>query len=139
MHELYYRLVWGKFTDQKDIYFVYLANLSRHNLPVGCNDEIGGVFHLRDGRWCNSSREYVRAHLMNEAPFLLLPHLMKYTQYVLNERVYFNALVVPHLKPYLEVGYGIGTHAFDVGVFGSFANWNYQEVGCKFTFELFNR
>lgn len=139
MHELYYRLGWGKFTDQKDIYFVDFANLARHNLPVGWNDEIGGVFQLLDGRWYNSSREYVRAHLMYEAPFLLLPHLMKYTQYVLNERVYFNALVVPHLKPYLEVGYGIGTHVFDVGVFVSFANWNYQEVGCKFTFELFNR
>ena len=65
--------------------------------------------------------------------------LMKYTQYVLNERLYLNALVVPHLKPYLEVGYGIGTHIFDFGLFASFANWKYQEIGCKFTFELFNR
>ncbi len=78
-------------------------------------------------------------HLTYEAPFLLLRHLMKYTQYVLNERLYLNALVVPHLKPYLEVGYGIGTHIFDFGLFASFANWKYQEIGCKFTFELFNR
>ena len=69
----------------------------------------------------------------------MLRHLMKYTQYVLNERLYLNALVVPHLKPYLEVGYGIGTHIFDFGLFASFANWKYQEIGCKFTFELFNR
>ena len=40
-----------------------------------------------------------------------------------------NALVVPHLNPYLEVGYGIGTHVFDFGVFASFANWKYQESG----------
>ena len=109
------------------------------NLPVGWNDEIGGVFQLLDGRWYNSSREYVRGHFTYEAPFLLLRHLKKYTQYVLNERLYLNALVVPHLNPYLEVGYGIGTHVFDFGVFASFANWKYQEMGVKFTFELFNR
>lgn len=139
MRTMYYRLGWGKFTNQKELYFVDFANFSRHNLPVGWNDEIGGVFQLLDGRWYNSSREYFRAHLMYEAPFLLMRHLMKYTQYVLNERLYFNALAVPHLKPYLEVGYGIGTHIFDFGVFASFANWKYQEIGCKFTFELFNR
>lgn len=139
MRDIYFRLGWGKFTNQKELYFVDFANFTRNNLPVGWNDEIGGVFQLLDRRWYNSSREYVRAHVTYEAPFLLLRHLMKYTQYVLNERLYFNALVVPHLKPYLEVGYGIGTHVFDFGVFASFANWKYQEIGCKFTFELFNR
>ena len=138
MRTLYYRLGWGKFTNQKELYFVDFANFSRRNLPVGWNDEIGGVFQLLDGRWYNSSREYFRAHWMYEAPFLLMKHLMKYTQYVLNERLYLNALVMPHLKPYLEVGYGIGTHVFDFGVFASFANWRYKEIGCKFTFELFN-
>lgn len=138
MRTLYYRVGWGKFTNQKELYFVDFANFSRHNLPVGWNDEIGGVFQLLDRRWYNSSREYFRAHLMYEAPFLLMKHLMKYTQYVLNERLYFNALVVPHLKPYLEVGYGIGTHIFDFGVFAAFSNWKYNEIGCKFTFELFN-
>ena len=139
MRDIYYRLGWGAFTNQKELYFVDFANLARSNLPVGWNDEIGGVFQLLDGRWYNSSREYVRGHFTYEAPFLLLRHLKKYTQYVLNERLYLNALVVPHLNPYLEVGYGIGTHVFDFGVFASFANWKYQEMGVKFTFELFNR
>lgn len=139
MRDIYMRLGWGKFTNRKELYFVDFANFTRNNLPVGWNDEIGGVFQLLDGQWYNSSREYLRAHLTYEAPFLLMRHLMKYTQYVLNERLYFNALVVPHLKPYLEVGYGIGTHIFDFGLFASFANWKYQEIGCKFTFELFNR
>ena len=139
MRDIYYRLGWGAFTNQKELYFVDFANLARSNLPVGWNDEIGGVFQLLDGRWYNSSRKYVRGHFTYEAPFLLLRHLKKYTQYVLNERLYLNALVVPHLNPYLEVGYGIGTHIFDFGVFTSFANWKYQEIGVKFTFELFNR
>lgn len=139
MRDIYLRFGWGAFTNQKEMYFVDFANLRRSNLPVGWNDEIGGVFQLLDGRWYNSSRKYIRGHFTYEAPFLLLRHLMKYTQHVLNERLYLNALVVPHLNPYLEVGYGIGTNIFDFGVFGSFANWKFQEVGCKFTFELFNR
>ena len=139
MRDFYLRFGWGAFTNQKDIYFVDFANLTRSNLPVGWNDEIGGVFQLLDGRWYNSSRKYLRGHLTYESPFLLLRHLVKYTQHVLNERLYLNALVMPHLNPYIEVGYGIGTNIFDFGVFCSFANWKYQEIGCKFTFELFNR
>ena len=139
MRDFYLRFGWGAFTNQRDVYFVDFANFPRSNLPVGWNDEIGGVFQLLDGRWYNSSRKYLRAHLTYEAPFLLLRHLSKYTQHVLNERLYMNALVVPHLNPYIEVGYGIGTNIFDFGVFAGFANWKFQEIGCKFTFELFNR
>lgn len=139
MRNIYYRLGAGAFTNQEELYFVDFANFSRNNLPVGWNDEIGGVFHLLDGRWYNSSRKYVRGHFTYEAPFLLIPHLIKYTRYVQNERLYLSVLSVPHLQPYLEIGYGIGTHVFDVGVFVSSENWNFNQIGCKFTFELFNR
>lgn len=139
MRNLYYRFGFGMFTNTDELYFVDFVNFSRSNLPVGWNDDIGGVFQLLDGRWYNSSRNYVRGHLTYEAPFLFLRHLMKYTRYVQNERLYINALVVPHLNPYLEVGYGIGTHIFDVGVFVGSENWKYSHIGCKFTFELFNR
>lgn len=139
MRNLYLRAGWGAFTKQEELYFVDFDNLRRSNLPTGWNDDIGGVFQLLDGRWYNSSRKYLRGNVVYEAPFLLLHHLRKYTQYVLNERLYLNMLGVPHLKPYVELGYGIGTHVFDFGVFTSFANWKYQEIGVKFTFELFNR
>lgn len=138
MRDLYFRLGCGAFTDQQELYFVDFANLRRSNLPTGWNDEIGGVFQLLDGRWYNSSNRYLRAHVTYEAPFLLMRHLRKYTQYVLNERIYYNMLFVPHLNPYIELGYGIGTNIFDFGLFASFANLKYQEVGVKFTFELFN-
>ncbi len=139
MRNIYYRFGFGAFTNQDELYFVDFANFSRHNLPVGWNDEIGGVFQVLDGRWYNSSRRYVRGHFTYEAPFLILKHLMKYTRYVQNERIYVGALAMPHLQPYLEVGYGIGTHIFDVGVFVSSENWKFGGIGCKFTFELFNR
>lgn len=139
LRNIYYRVGFGAFTNQKEMYFVDFANFSRNNLPEGWNDEIGGVFQLLDGRWYNSSRKYVRGNFTYEAPFLLLKHLMKYTRYVQNERLYVGVLSVPHLQPYIELGYGIGTHLFDVGVFVGSENWKYSQIGCKFTFELFNR
>lgn len=139
MRNIYYRFGCGAFTNRNELYFVDFANFSHRNLPVGWNDEIGGVFQLLDGRWYNSSRSYIRGHFTYEAPFLLLRHLMKYTRYVENERLYVSALSMPHLQPYLEVGYGIGTHIFDFGVFVGCENWEFSGVGCKFTFELFNR
>ncbi len=139
MRSLFYRVGFGFFTNQKEMYFVDFSNFTRSNLPHGWNDDIGGVFQLLDGRWYNSSDKYLRGHVTYEAPFLFMRHLMKYLRYVQNERIYLNLLVVPHLNPYFELGYGIGTHIFDFGVFVGFANWIYNEIGCKFTFELFNR
>lgn len=139
LRSLYIRVGWGAFTKQDELYFVDFANFRPYNLPTDWNDDLGGVFQLLDRRWYNASSNYIRGHFTYESPFLLLHHINKYSQYVLNERFYLSTLIVPHLKPYVETGYGIGTHAFDFGVFASFANWKYKEIGVKFTFELFNR
>ena len=139
MRSLYYRFGMGAFTNQNEMYFVDFVNFTSNNLPVGWNDDIGGVFQLLGGEWYNSTRKYIRGHLTYEAPFLLLRHLIKYTSSVLNERVYFNILGAPKLTPYVELGYGIGTHIFDAGVFVSSRNGKFGSVGFKFTFELFNK
>lgn len=139
MRSFFYRFGFGFFTQQKDTYFVDFVNFSRSNLPMGWNDDIGGVFQLLDRRWYNSSRSYVRANVTYESPFILLRHANRLTRLVQNERIYAGAVAMPHLKPYMELGYGIGTHIFDFGVFVGMENWKYSEVGCKFTFELFNR
>jgi hypothetical protein len=139
MQTLYYRAGMGAFTDQDQLFFVDFVNFSRNNLPVGWNDEIGGVFQLLDRRWYNASRKYLRTNVTYEAPFLIMPRLLKRTRNVLNERLYLGVLVMPHLNPYIEMGYGIGTHIFDLGVFASNINGKFTGVGFKFTFELFNR
>lgn len=139
MRTLYYRAGMGAFTDQDQMFFVDFVNFSRNNLPIGWNDEIGGVFQLLDRRWYNASRKYLRAHVTYEAPFLIMPRLLRYTRNVLNERLYFGILTMPHLNPYIELGYGIGTHVFDFGVFVANTNGKFKDVGVKFTFELFNR
>lgn len=139
MSNLYYRAGGGAFVNQKQLYFIDFANFSRSDLPVGWNDDIGGVFQLLDRRWYNSSRKYMRANITYEAPFLIMPRLRTLTRFILNERLYFGILAMPNLNPYTEVGYGIGTHVFDFGVFVSNIDGKFKEVGFKFTFELFNK
>ena len=134
---LYYRYGGGVFTNQKTVYFVDFVNFSRANLPMGWNDDISGSFHLLDNGWYNSSQWYCRAHLTYESPFILLPHSYRLMGFVHSERIYFSSLYTTHLKPYIEVGYGVGTYLFNLGVFVSNVNGQFHEVGCKFTFELF--
>ena len=136
---LFLRFGAGAFTYKDHLYFIDFERFRRHNLPIGWSDDIGGVFHLLQSDIYNSSRQYLRLHATYQAPFLVIPHVAKYLKYVMNERIYFNTVFLPHQKPYYEVGYGIGTHLFDFGLFMSFAQQKKREVGFKVTFELFNR
>ena len=135
---LAYRTGIGLFTKMDNIYFVDFVNFTRSNLPEGWNDEIGGTFHLLDRRWYNSSRQYWRGHVTYESPFILLRPLNKWLGMIQQERLYGGVLFMPHLNPYVELGYGIGTHVFDVGIFTSSINGKFDTIGFKFTFELFN-
>ena len=139
LRNLYYRAGTGIFTNKEDIFFVAFRNFEKNNLPSGWNDDIGGTFHILDRHWYNSSREYVRAHLTYEAPFLMIPYIFKRVPNIINERLYFSILTMPHLNPYIEIGYGIGTHFFDFGAFVSNKNGKFHDAGVKLTLELFNR
>lgn len=139
LSRLYYRFGVGLFTNQEETYFVDFANFRKNNLPGGWNDDIGGVFQALDGQWYNASPYYVRGHVTYEAPFLLLRHLIKYTNHVQHERLYLNLLTMDHLGPYFELGYGIGTFVFDMGIFLSLEKFNKVGFGYKFTFELFSK
>ncbi|MCD7926742.1 MAG: DUF5686 family protein [Bacteroides sp.] len=134
-----YRIGGGVFTKQDDMYFVDFANFARRNIPEGWNDDIGGTFQLLDGRWYNSSRQYWRGNFTYESPFILLKPLNRWLGMIQQERLYGGILFMPHLNPYIELGYGIGTHIFDVGAFVSTINGQFDTVGFKFTFELFNK
>ena len=45
---------------------------------------------------------------------------------------------LPIMKPYFEVGYGIGTYLFNLGLFWGGQVNKPDAVGVKFTFEIFN-
>lgn len=138
LSNLYYRFGMGFFTNMEETYFVDFVNFRKSNLPNGWSDEIGGVFQALDGEWYNVSPYYIRGHIVFEAPFLLMRHLMKYTSHIQNERIYVNMLTMDHLGPYFEFGYGIGTFVFDAGVFLSLEQLKNVGLGFKITFELFN-
>jgi hypothetical protein len=133
-----YRAGGGMFTRHNGMYFLDYANFSRHNLPEGWNDEIGGTFQLLNRHWFNSSRQYWRGNVTYESPFILLRSLKKWTGMVQQERLYGGLLFMPQLHPYVELGYGIGTHVFDLGFFVSNINGEFDTAGLKFTFELFD-
>ncbi len=136
---LYYRIGTGLFTNQKETYFVDFVNFRKSNLPEGWNDEIGGVFQALNGRWYNASPYYVRGHISYEAPFLIMRHLIKHTSHIQNERLYLNLLTMDRLGPYFELGYGIGTFVFDMGLFLSLEDFKKIGFGYKITFELFSK
>ena len=133
-----YRVGGGLFTRMDNMYFVDFVNFRRSNIPEGWNDEIGGTFPLLDGRWYISSGHYWRGHMTYESRFILLRPLNMWLGMIQHERLYAGILFMPHLNPYVELGYGIETHVFDAGVFISSINGKYDTVGFKFTFELFN-
>ena len=138
IRSLAYRVGGGMFTRMDNMYFVDFVNFSRSNIPEDWNDEIGGTFQLLDRRWFNSSSQYWRGHVTYESPFILLRPLNRLLGEIHHERLYGGILFMPHLNPYVELGYGIGTHIFDVGAFVSSINGEFDTVGFKFTFELFN-
>lgn len=133
------RIGYGFFTKQSDVFFVEYANFSRYGLPYGWEDEMGGMFHLLDRWWYNSSTNYARANFIYESPMMLLTRISGITRYIQQERIYLNLLKMNNIKFYWEAGYGFATHIFDIGLFINNFNGKFDSFGCKFTFELFRK
>ena len=139
LHTIAYHIGGGFFTNQEDMYFVDYVDFANRNLPQGWNDDIGGTFQMLDSRWYNASRHYFRGNMTYGIPFLFLYPVSRLLSFVQKERLYAGILFMPHLNPYVEIGYGVGTHLFDFGVFVGNEEGKFSSVGCKFTFELFNK
>ena len=139
IHSINYHIGGGFFTHTKDMYFVDYVDFADRNLPQGWSDDIGGTFQMLDGRWYNASRHYMRGNVTYETPFLLLYPVSRLLSFIQKERIYAGVLFMPHLNPYLEMGYGFATHLFDMGLFVGNEQGKFTSVGCKFTFELFNK
>lgn len=139
MHALHYRVGFGLFYDYTDLHFAEFNNLRRNNLPEGWDDDIGGSFHLLSSVKYNEIDKYLRANIKYDAPLLLVPSLLRRVKSITRERLYCNMLLVDTMDPYIEMGYGIGTNFFNVGLFwgGEITKWDM--VGVKFTFEVFNQ
>ena len=50
-------------------------------------------------------------------------------KYIEAERLYVSSLVVNHLHPYTEWGYGVTTRAITLGFFAAFKNTKFNGIG----------
>lgn len=139
MRLLNVRFGGGFYTNQKTSYFVDYANFRDENLPNGWDDDWTGQFQLLSRNWYNASDYYLRGHVSYESPLLMLSWMPWIGRYIETERIYLSTLSIEHTRPYTEIGYGFTTRFVSIGLFASFLKTQYQEIGCKFTFELFRK
>lgn len=139
MRLLNVRFGGGFYTNQKTSYFVDYANFRDENLPNGWDDDWTGQFQLLSRNWYNASDYYLRGHVSYESPLLMLSWMPWLGRYIETERIYLSTLSIEHTRPYTEIGYGFTTRFVSIGLFASFLKTQYQEIGCKFTFELFRK
>lgn len=135
---LNYHLSGGFYFNRRSLYFSDFRYFARRYFPESWDDRFGGVFNQLKGEWYNVSDSYVQGHLMFESPLLLLQLFKtRHARYVVSERLYLGQLWTPSLPCYTELGYGVGSDLFNVGVFAGFEQGRYRSVGVKLTFELF--
>lgn len=139
MQTINLRLGGGFYTNRGHNYFMDFANFRDQNLPEGWDDDWTGNFQLLSSHQYNHSNYYVRGNLSYESPLLLASLTPLLGRYVERERAYVSSLLIENTRPYSELGYGFTCRYFSVGLFASFLSFQYQEMGCKFTFELFRR
>lgn len=124
-------------SHSKNYYFLDYSNFRENNLPGGWNDDWSGEFELLNSNWYNASNYYVRANVTYESPLLLLSWIPLLGHFIETERIYASSLAVKKLSPYTEIGYGLTTRLFSMGMFVSNKNGKFDGFGCKFGFELF--
>lgn len=127
----------GYYFNMKTTYFIDFVNFHENYLPDGWDDDWEGQFQLLKSRWYNSSRYYLRFNASYESPLMALAHLPWVGRYVETERLYFSALSIEHARPYTEWGYAFTNRYFSAGIFAGFLNEKFEEVGFKFSLELF--
>lgn len=129
----------GWYTNTKGTYFRDYENFSDNNMPSNWDDDMSGQFQLLSSYWYNESRHYLRAMAAYESPLLFLSRLGLTSRYVQRERLYVNLLNVERLSCYTELGYGLSTHMFDIGLFTSLYNFGGVGFGVKIDLHLFDQ
>lgn len=133
------RVGYGFYSHKHGNDFVDYANFRDNNLPEGWDDDYTGNFQLLNSRWYNDSKYYARANFSYESPMLLISWFPVGGHFIESERFYLSALRIENIHPYYELGYGLSTRFFTLGLFTNILDSKFQNIECKFTFELFRR
>lgn len=129
----------GFYTNKSDGYFLDYSNFRDDNLPEGWDDDWSGDFQLLSGRDYNASDYYVRANVSYESPMLFATWFPYVGKYIEKERLYISGVALQDSRPYYEIGYGFTNRYISIGLFASFRNTSFQQIGIDFNFELFKR
>ncbi|MDI3505216.1 MAG: hypothetical protein PWQ81_438 [Bacteroidota bacterium] len=131
MKSLQYHFGGGLFTNQKTEYFADFIYFSKYNFPDNWDDGIGGNFNLLQRNLYYVSDSYLQFHVMYETPFLFLKSIPEVSKAILTERIYLSQLYTPQIHSYSEIGYGIGNRFFNIGLFGAFHKFSFNQIGVK--------
>lgn len=135
---LSYNLSSGFYVHPKSSYFTNFRYFAKQYFPEPWRDRFGGIFHLLSSDWYYASKHYVQAHLMYEAPFILLRFMKpRAHRYIVSERFYLSQLWTPVKPNHTELGYGVGNDLLNVALFFGFDKFKYQNFGLKLSLELF--
>ena len=115
------------------------TNFRDNNLPEGWDDDWSGNFQLLSSSVYNESKYYIRGNISYESPLMGLSFIPLLGHYIERERIYLSSLLINQSRLYSELGYGFSSRYISMGIFAGFRNIEYQEIGCKFTIELFRR
>ena len=133
------RIGTGFYTKRDKNFFMDYSNFRDENLPEGWDDDWSGNFQLLDAHIYNMSDYYLRGNVSFESPLMAASFIPFAGRYVERERIYLSSLSIANTRLYSELGYGFTCRYFSMGLFASFLNTQFQEIGTKFTFELFRR
>lgn len=124
----------GLFWDKDNLYFADFKHFSATKLPV-TKHTFDRTFSLLDNYKYSTDDRWVQAYVMWRTPYLLIKRLPFLQDKYFDEALHFRTLLVPHRKPYAEVGYSVGFAAVGrVGIFAGFEKWRYKSVGVSITF-----
>lgn len=133
------RIGGGLYTLKKVNSFMDFTNFRDNNLPEGWDDDWSGNFQLLSSSVYNESKYYIRGNISYESPLMGLSFIPLLGHYIERERIYLSSLLINQSRLYSELGYGFSSRYISMGIFAGFRNIEYQEIGCKFTIELFRR
>lgn len=131
MKLLQYHIGGGMIINQKTEYFADFVYFAKNNFPENWSDGIGGTFNLLRRNLYNASDSYIQAHVMYEAPFMILKNVPIISEGVGVERLYLSQLYNKQIISYTELGYGFGNRIFNAAIFGSFHKLEFNEIGVK--------
>ena len=133
------RIGGGFYTNKSTTYFVDYINFHEDYLPGGWDDDWTGEFQLLNSQWYNASNYYIRTNVSYDSPLLFMTRLPIAGRIIEAERLYFSFVQLEKTRPYFELGYGFTTRYISLAFFSSFLNGTFNEIGTKFTFELFRK